>query len=67
MTIEVKFEREYYEYLDELRRSGITNMYSAASYLRDAFDFDSIHDARDVLKDWQDSFAARREAGETGD
>jgi hypothetical protein len=46
------------EYLDELRESGITNMYGAAPYVRDEFDL-SIGDARKVLSYWMSTFAER--------
>lgn len=67
MGTKLEYDEEYYTYLDELRRSGITNMWGAAPYLKDAFDMDDITVARNILKDWQDTFADRREAGETGD
>ena len=32
------FEEEVFVYLDELRDSGVTNMYGAGPYIRDNFD-----------------------------
>lgn len=66
--VKIEYDLEYYTYLDELRRSGITNMWGAAPYLKEAFEeIDDITVARNILKDWQDTFADRRKAGETGD
>ena len=67
MGVKLEYDEEYYTYLDELRRSGITNMWGAASYLKEEFDMDDITVARNILRDWQDTFSARHEAGETGD
>jgi len=49
---------EHLEYLDDLRESGITNMYGAAPYVRDAFDID-LKTARDILQYWMNTFSAR--------
>ena len=47
------------EYLDALRESGITNMYGAAPYVKDAFKRLSAEQARGVLVYWMRTFAAR--------
>lgn len=65
--IAVQYDLEYYTYLDELRRSGITNMYGAAEFMEDAFSELDHDEAKDILLDWMHTFGARREAGETGD
>jgi hypothetical protein len=72
MTTETKYDLEFYEYLDKLRRSGITNMYGARPYLMADFGMDE--DDKDeqkiaglIVSDWMETFSARREAGETGD
>ena len=72
MTVEIKYDLEFYEYLDELRRSGKTNMSGARPYLMAEFDMDE--DDRDaqkeaalIVSDWMLTFGARRTAGETGD
>jgi len=44
-----------YEYLEELRDSGVTNMFGAAPYLAERFDMPK-RDAREVLSDWMNSF-----------
>ena len=49
-------KRKYYwNYLEELRRSGVTNMYGATPYLMDEFNL-SKEDAREVLKDWMENY-----------
>ena len=48
--------QEHFDFLDELRESGITNMFGAAPFLQDEFPDLSKSDARDVLMAWMDSF-----------
>ena len=48
-------EDEHLEYLDELRESGITNMFGSAPYLQEAFDLDR-HTARDIVAYWMGTF-----------
>lgn len=50
-----KFDDKYYEYLNELRESGETNMFGATPYLVDAFDLDKTK-AREILSDWMTTF-----------
>ena len=45
-----------YEYLDELRESGRTNMFGAASYLKERFPSLSTKASREVLVRWMESF-----------
>lgn len=47
-------KQEYFEYLDELRDSGVTNMFGAAPYLQDEFGLEKA-DARTVLSAWMRS------------
>jgi len=49
---------EHLEYLDELRESGVTNMYGASPYLMHAFDL-SKQDAITILTYWMHSFSER--------
>lgn len=49
---------EHLTYLDKLRKSGITNMYAAAPYLRRAFDLDE-KESHEVLGYWMASFGER--------
>lgn len=59
-------KQEYFDYLDALRESGVTNMWGAAPYLVQAFGL-SRQDARDILLEWIDSFSERHKekAGNT--
>lgn len=41
----------YFEYLDALRDSGVTNMFGAAPYLQDAFGLNR-HEAKAILLEW---------------
>lgn len=43
--------KQYYEFLEELRKSGVTNMWGAAPFLQAEFDI-SAAEARDILLDW---------------
>lgn len=47
---------EVFEYLDELRASGRTNMYGAAAYLIEEMDL-GRREARAVLQQWMDTFS----------
>lgn len=49
---------EHLLYLDELRESGVTNMFGAAPYLEREFGI-PIHEARSVLSYWMQSYAER--------
>ena len=46
---------EYFEYLNELRDSGETNMFGAGPYLQQAFDIDR-REARTVLSEWMKTY-----------
>jgi hypothetical protein len=48
----------YFEYLDQLRESGITNMYGAVPHLRDTFDLDRT-EARQILLKWMKTYKNR--------
>ena len=49
-------KREYYwNYLEELRRSGITNMFGATPYLMEEFGLEE-KEARDILTDWMKNY-----------
>ena len=52
-------DEEHLEYLDDLRESGVTNMYGAAQYLVEDFPELSESDARAVLTYWMRSFSER--------
>lgn len=46
---------EVYAFLDELRESGITNMFGAAPYIADEFGINE-REARAWLKSWMSDF-----------
>ena len=46
---------EYYVYLEELRQSGITNMFGAAPYLQEAYGLNP-REASKVLGNWMDNY-----------
>jgi len=46
---------EYFAYLNNLRDSGVTNMYGAGPYLQQAFGL-TKYEARDILIQWMESF-----------
>lgn len=48
-------KQEYFDYLDNLRESGVTNMFGAASYLVSEFGINK-KDAKDILLEWMESF-----------
>ena len=54
--------QEYYEFLDELRESGTTNMFGAGPYLRDEFGLDK-REAKNVFLSWMETFAERHPSG----
>ena len=54
MSIE-EFQEDYFTYLDELQKSGVTNMLGAASYLEDKFWIEPS-EAKEVLRLWIKSF-----------
>jgi hypothetical protein len=52
-------KEEYFEYLEALRDSGVTNMFGAGAYLENEFEL-SKREARDILFEWMDSFGKTR-------
>ena len=50
-----KYPKKYYKYLDNLRESGVTNMYGGGTYVAEQFDL-TINKAREVLSDWMENF-----------
>jgi len=49
---------EHLDYLDELRESGVTNMYGAAPYLESAFGIERKK-ALTILSYWMNTFSER--------
>ena len=50
-----EFKEEYFDYLVDLRDSGVTNMWGAGPYLEDEFNL-TKQEAKDVLLAWIKSF-----------
>jgi len=50
---------KYYDFLDNLRESGVTNMFGATPYLMEEFSDLSKVEAREILKSWMDTFSDR--------
>jgi len=48
-------EREYFDYLDALRKRGVINMFGAATHLESQFGLDRKK-AREVLTNWMRGF-----------
>jgi hypothetical protein len=56
----IEMDKEiYFDFLDELRESGVTNMFGATPYLRKAFVELNEKDARDILTEWMKTFGER--------
>lgn len=53
--LDAKIKEEVYGYLNDLRESGVTNMFGAGSYLQDEFEMDS-KTARVWLSQWMKDF-----------
>ena len=49
---------EHLEYLDDLRESGVTNMFGATPYVEGEFDLNR-EDARAILNYWMATFSER--------
>ena len=56
--------KEYFEFLDDLRESGTTNMMGATPYLQSKFGIPDRREAQKILVKWMDTFEAREKAGE---
>ena len=48
---------EYYQYLEVLRESGVTNMFGASTYLVEDFGLKS-REARKILVSWMENYDA---------
>lgn len=58
---------EHLDYLDDLRESGVTNMFGAGAYLRKEFPDLKRGSELDVLSYWMGSFSERKKAREMGE
>ena len=52
---------EHFQYLDDLRESGATNMWGAAEYLMNEMDVPRL-DAKKYLVHWMETFTERHPA-----
>ena len=59
----MKATTEHLEYLDDLRDSGITNMFGAAPYLMDDFPDLTKAEARSIITEWMETYASRHVRG----
>lgn len=50
-----KTTNKYWIFLENLRRSGVTNMYGAVPYLMEEFELSSA-DAKEILVDWMQNY-----------
>lgn len=50
-----EFKQEVFDYLVELRNSGVTNMFGAAPYIQSEFGCDR-RESQELLKEWMKSF-----------
>ena len=48
-----------FQYLDDLRESGVVNMFGAAPYLQDEFGLNK-YEARAILCEWMETFNKRQ-------
>ena len=56
--MKLKYAKKYYEFLDDLRDSGVTNMFGATPYLEREFDL-TQKEAKGILVDWMETFSKR--------
>lgn len=52
-------EEKVFEYLDELRESGVTNMYGAIPYIQQEFPELTISQSSSLLVGWMKTFSER--------
>ena len=57
-------DERYFKYLDDLRQSGVTNMFGAGPYLAFTFVI-TKSEAREILARWMTSFAERQTEDQT--
>ena len=55
MNLEHEENNQYYSYLNELRESGITNMFGASPYLQEEFGLEK-QEAAKLLTYWMENF-----------
>ena len=52
--------KEYYNYLEDLRQSGVTNMFGAVPYLSTEFNIDRAL-ATEILSNWMHNYSELKE------
>ena len=52
---------EIFEYLDNLRKSGICNMFESPNHVQKEFGLDR-YESRDIVKEWMINFGKIKEA-----
>lgn len=52
---------EQYQYLEDLRKSGVTNMFGAIPYLRDEYPELTYNEARAILSSWMRNYSELKE------
>ena len=60
--LNLAYNTTYYQYLEELRQSGVTNMFGAAPYLQEEFGLDG-REARSILLSWMMNYDELLEDG----
>ena len=50
--------KEHKEYLDDLRESGVTNMFGAGTFLEEEFEITRA-EAKSILVEWMKSFTEK--------
>jgi hypothetical protein len=55
-----------FKFLDDLRESGVTNMYGAKSYIMEEFPEFNKYEAKELLMEWMRTFEERHQ-GEPDD
>jgi hypothetical protein len=58
MSDDLMTKEDYFEYLDELRESGVTNMFGASPYLVRDFGV-SKKESINLLSEWMETFSDR--------
>lgn len=62
MANEAKATEEHLQFLDNLRKSGVTNMFGGAAFLSRRFPELSKAEARQILAEWMDTFGERHKS-----
>ena len=60
--LNLAYNTTYYQYLEELRQSGVTNMFGAAPYLQEEFGLDR-REAEKILLSWMTHYDELLEDG----